>query len=370
MLKTVTARINKYVMFDFFSGAGGLSFGLREAGFEPLFAFDSDRYACETYRLNVGEHIHHDEVSSLTPDLIWKKTGLMKGDLTLICGGPPCQGFSIQRRGQRADQRNDLVSRFTQLATEMEPTVILMENVPGLLGKRGTDHLKVITRILAQSGYEFTMDILDAADYGVAQHRNRAFLVAWKSGSVNGFIFPKATHNENTWVTVRQVTGDLPEPPADHTEHPQFANHTRVSISALNELRIQHVPPGGGRADIPHHLQLPCHKNDNGHRHLDVYGRLEWSKPSATITAMFDNFTRGRFAHPEQNRSITAREGARIQSFPDTFRFCGPKKDVARQIGNAVPPLLAKKLGDAIIDTLEGTREDSPMLQQIDLPYR
>ena len=192
------------------------------------------------------------------------------------------------------------------------------------------------------------------------QHRLRAFLVAWRKDRLPLFEFPKPTHDANTWLTVRSAIGDLPEPPNDFKEHPAYPNHTRVRISQLNELRISHVPEGGGRKDIPVELQLDCHKNDNGHRHLDVYGRMSWSNPSPTITAMFDNFTRGCFAHPSSDRSITGREGARLQSFPDDFRFLGGKKDVARQIGNAVPPRLARHLGEAILAAVEGRCRKSP----------
>jgi DNA (cytosine-5)-methyltransferase 1 len=357
-----------YLMTDLFSGAGGLSLGLKEAGFTPVFAFDSDRYACETYRRNLGEHIHQVDALSFRANFIREVTGLVPGEATLVCGGPPCQGFSIQRRGERTDPRNDLVVIFARLATELAPAVILMENVPGLVGKRGTEHLQSVTKIFEAGGYKYSSAVLDAADYGVPQHRNRAFVVAWHPDRVKYFAFPETTHSDGMWRTVRDAIGDLPEPPEDYTEHPDFANHTRVRVSPLNEQRIAHVPAGGGRADIPTHLQLPCHRNDNGHRHLDVYGRLSWDKPSSTITAMFDNFTRGRFAHPERDRSITAREGARLQSFPDMFRFYGPKKDVARQIGNAVPPLLARRVGEAIIAALEQRSVEQAETQQMKLP--
>jgi DNA (cytosine-5)-methyltransferase 1 len=359
---------NRYVMMDFFSGAGGLSWGMKEAGFTSVFAFDSDSYACESYRRNIGQHIYEVDALTLTSQFIIDKTGLNPGEITLICGGPPCQGFSVQRRGLLTDARNDLVVSFAKIATEFAPTFILMENVPGLVGKRGREHLQLVTQIFRHSGYEYASAVLDAANYGVAQHRKRAFVLAWRPDVIKTVAFPKATHNEGTWKTVREAIGDLPEPPEDYTEHPDFANHTRVHISPLNEQRIAHVPPGGGRLDIPLHLQLPCHRNDNGHRHLDVYGRLSWNKPSGTVTAMFDNFTRGRFAHPDQHRSITAREGARLQSFPDAFRFYGPKKDVARQIGNAVPPLLAQVLGEAIVAALEQRSVDITEANQLGLP--
>jgi DNA (cytosine-5)-methyltransferase 1 len=346
-----------YLMADFFSGAGGLSLGLTNAGFQPVFAFDADPYACETYRRNLGGHVTQTDALALSARVICEKVRIKPGDLTLVCGGPPCQGFSTQRRGMPQDSRNDLVISFATLAADLNPAVILIENVPGLLGERGRDYIHKVAQALEKRGYQHTSRILDAADYGVPQHRLRAFILAWQPTRAAAFSFPRPTHTGTSWLTVRDAIGDLPEPPDDYTEHLRFANHVRVRISPRNELRIAHVPIGGSRIDLPPELQLPCHRNANGHRHLDVYGRLFWDRPAATITAMFDNFTRGRFAHPDRNRSITAREGARLQTFPDTFRFYGPKKDVARQIGNAVPPRLAEQIGSAIISALE-RRED------------
>lgn len=141
--------------------------------------------------------------------------------------------------------------------------------------------------------------------------------------------------------------GDLPSPPADGSEHPIVPNHYREArLSALNKERIRHVPQGGGRLDLPAHLQLACHQGS--HRHLDTYGRLAWDQPSVTITARFDSFTRGRFGHPVEDRSLTLREGARIQGFPDEFVFLGNREECARMIGNAVPPPLAEALGRSL----------------------
>jgi DNA (cytosine-5)-methyltransferase 1 len=359
---------HSYLAADFFCGAGGLSLGLQWAGFQPAFAFDSDPYACQTYRHNLGEHLLRANATTLSVDEIYSSSGLGPGSFTLVCGGPPCQGFSIQRRGQRQDIRNDLVIDFARLAVELHPPIILIENVPQLLGRRGRAYLREVIAYFEGAGYQCDAQVLDAADFGVSQHRLRAFVVARRPDQTSPFVFPRATHDRANRRTVRDAIANLPEPPLDYSEAPGYPNHTRVRITPLNELRIAHVPPGGGRADLPVELQLPCHKNDNGHRHLDVYGRMEWDKPAPTITAMFDSFTRGRFAHPEQNRPITGREGARLQSFPDTFRFYGPKKDVARQIGNAVPPLLACAIGEALRASLdqEARREDS--IRQLSLP--
>jgi DNA (cytosine-5)-methyltransferase 1 len=339
-------------MVDLFCGAGGLSFGLKKEGFETVFAFDSDKYACETYAHNIDSHVFRADAMEVSPELVFAKSGVAPGELTLVCGGPPCQGFSIQRRGQRNDLRNGLVLIFAQLAVALAPQFILLENVPGLLGSRGREQLDATTRLFIKSGYNYSARVLDSADFGVPQNRQRAFIVAWKEHASDTFEFPDAITLGNSRKTVRQAISDLPEPPTDGSEHPEFANHRRVKISQINQVRIAHVPSGGGRIDLPPELQLPCHRKSNGHRHLDVFGRLEWDKPASTITAVFDNFTRGRFAHPSQDRCITAREGARLQGFPDNFRFFGPKKDVARQIGNAVPPPLAEQLGTAIRRTL------------------
>jgi DNA (cytosine-5)-methyltransferase 1 len=344
----------KLPVADLFCGAGGLSLGLKRAGFTPVFATDLDPYACATYEANLGEHVRKCSAAQLSASLICDETGLVPGQLALVCGGPPCQGFSIQRRGKRADERNSLVIDFATIAVGLRPAFILIENVPTLFGARGRTELSQALEVMREAHYEHAARVLDAADYGIPQHRRRAFVVAWRSEDVHGFLFPKPTHDEFSYETVADALRGLPEPLDEFTMHPDFHNHIRVKISAINEERISHVPRGGGRTDLPEHLQLRCHKKANGHRHLDVFGRMEWGKPAPTITAMFDNFTRGRFAHPDQNRCITAREGARLQGFPDTFAFRGPKKDVARQIGNAVPPLLAQRIGEAIAASLLG----------------
>lgn len=330
---------------DLFCGAGGLSLGLENAGIRTAFALDHDRHACETFRSNLGGAVRCGPLSDYPPERILAESGLDVGDAFVVCGGPPCQGFSVQRRGPMEDDRNSLVGEFARVAVALAPKFVLMENVPTLLGARGREHVESFVEIVTRAGYDHAATVLTASEYGVPQNRRRAFVVAWDRERVSGFAFPPPTGPVRT---VRDAIADLPPPPADYTDHPDFPNHKRVKMSAVNLERISHVPEGGGRLDVPEHLQLPCHRNAGGHRHLDVYGRMTWDEPAPTITAMFDNFTRGRFAHPEQDRSVTGREGARLQSFPDDFVFEGPKKEVARQIGNAVPPLLAEHLGRAL----------------------
>ena len=225
----------------------------------------------------------------------------------------------------------------------------MLENVPTLLGPRGRLYIREASLRFSKADYEVHATILEAADFGVPQFRRRALIVAQHRSMRKSFRFPEPTHQTKDRKVVRDAIGDLPPPPADFSAHPDYANHTRVRMSDLNLRRLSFVPEGGGRTHIPEQLRLPCHKVSNGHRHLDVFGRMRWDSPSPTITAMFDNFTRGRFAHPSENRSITGREGARLQSFPDEFVFKGPKKDVARQIGNAVPPLVSEALARSVL---------------------
>jgi DNA (cytosine-5)-methyltransferase 1 len=338
----------RYQSVDCFSGAGGLSLGLSWVGFHPIAAFDADPIACETFNANIRRVAIATTLDAIDPATIRENR---RKRVDLVCGGPPCQGFSMQRRGSRHDSRNVLVVDFVRFALSISPRLIVIENVPGLLGERGRSQLSAAASLLTDAGYQWVSAVVDAADYGVPQRRLRAIVVAWDPDDAKPFEFPMGLSEPAR--TVREAIGDLPEPPPDYSEHPRYPNHIRVRMSDRNLERISHVPPGGGRLDIPEDLQLPCHRQSD-HRHLDVFGRMEWDKPAPTITAMFDNFTRGRFAHPSADRSITGREGARIQSFPDDFRFTGPKKDVARQIGNAVPPQLAASIGHSLRSCLIG----------------
>lgn len=336
-------------LVDLFSGAGGMSLGFREAGYEPVFAADWDVHACRTYAANFGEHVHLMDLGKMEPVQLAKRIVHECGPIDVVAGGAPCQGFSIQRRGEAVDARNDLAIRFAEIAASISPKAIVLENVPTILGPRGREYVTKIFHIWKNAGYEVHASVLGAAEYGVPQLRRRAFIVGVRRDVGTKFVFPKPQVTPSRYKTVRNAIGDMPSPPSDFTEHPEFRNHVRVALSERNLERFSYVPEGGGRLDVPRHLQLPCHLNSNGHRHLDVFGRMWWDRPSGTITAMFDNFTRGRFGHPSENRNITNREGARLQSFPDDFVFWGPKKDVARQIGNAVAPLMARAIAEALL---------------------
>jgi DNA (cytosine-5)-methyltransferase 1 len=345
---------------DLFSGAGGLSLGLRNAGIDLCLAVDNDKWSLKTYACNLGDHLLLAKVEDLTGDDILSAAGLRTGELDLLAGGPPCQGFSVQRRGADDDPRNRLVLEYLRLVRELRPRFFLMENVEGLLSKRGRHFMATLIDSAAQAGYHVQVQKLDAVSFGVPQFRVRAFVVGelLEAGEPPRFRFPEPGEAK---LTVREAIGDLPSPPADGSPHPDIANHYREKrLSPTNLIRLKHIPEGGGREHLPEHLQLPGHKSNPSHRHLDVYGRLAWDEPSVTLTARFDSFTRGKFGHPIEDRSLTLREGARIQTFPDGFEFIGNREECAKQIGNAVPPVLAAQLGQCILDAL---RADSPTRQ-------
>lgn len=348
-------NVSNYLAIDLFAGAGGLSRGLTAAGFRVAAAVDNDRAAVATYRNNLGDHIVEAPIEEVSVADLRRRAGIGIGECTLLAGGPPCQGFSTQRRGDRDDPRNALFLQFVRFVRELRPRYFLIENVGGLLFRHGKPYLKEVIANTGRLGYACHLEAIDAVEFGVPQYRTRAFLVG---EHVNGssepkFRFPRP-RAEAFYRTVRDAIGDLPSPPDDGSHHPDIANHYREArLSPLNIERIRHVPQGGGREHIPAHLQLPCHRDNPSHRHLDVYGRLAWEEPSGTLTARFDSFTRGRFGHPVEHRSITLREGARLQTFPDNFVFEGNREEGARQIGNAVPPLMARNLGGAVIRAIE-----------------
>lgn len=342
---------------DIFAGAGGLSLGLHQAGFEVLFANDIDPAAARTYSCNFPGRVELGDIADLGANDVLRIAGLSAGECDLLVGGPPCQGFSVQRRGPDEDARSLLILDYLRLLEGIRPRLFLMENVGGLLSKRGLHLIELLRNRAELIGYVTQVAKVDAVRFGVPQFRERVLLVGHRRrGAEPIFEFPTATHSRNRWRTVRDAIGDLPSPPEDGSCHPKTPNHYREKrLSTLNLERLRHIPPGGGRENLPLHLQLPCHVNNPSHRHVDVYGRLAWDRPAGTITARFDSFTRGRFAHPEQDRSITLREGARLQTFPDWFVFEGNREEGARQIGNAVPPLLAERLAQAARISLEGT---------------
>lgn len=344
--------MNSYSVIDSFCGAGGLSLGFKNAGFEIIYSHDIDQKSVQTYRYNLGDHAFVNDMYAVTKKSLSEGLKEKIENVDVIIGGPPCQGFSVQRRGSDTDSRNNLVPEFIRFVLEVRPRFFVMENVGGLLSKRGKPFISDLRRRCEKEGYFLHIEKLNAFDYGVPQIRKRVFLVGeLLDGCLAEFVFPSPNKIRNTSATVREAIEDLMNKNSE-----MVSNHIGDRLTPINLERIRSLREGQGRDSLPDKLQLKCHTNNRSHRHLDVYGRMFWDEPSSTITARFDSFSRGRFGHPELDRTITLREGARLQSFPDSFKFFGTKVEVARQIGNAVPPLLALSLAEEITRVLSNKK--------------
>lgn len=338
---------------DAFCGAGGLGLGLARAGFDLLLSFDIDQHCIDTINQNrkyFGHRAERADITNMLNGALLEKCNLVRGELDLLAGGPPCQGFSIQRIGADKDIRNQLVLKYERLIEEVYPKCFVMENVTGIAGKRGRTILHRLISNAEKTGYTVSVQLLNAQDYGVPQRRKRYIIVGVRKDVCSPFEYPKPIMTKKT---VRDTIGNLPEPPIDGSDHPNISLHRRDKLSKKNLERINSITQGQGRDSLPKNLLAKCHRVSSaviGHR--NVYGRMAWDDVAPTITARFDSFTRGQFGHPEQPRTISLREGALLQTFPEDFVFTGNKVDIARQIGNAVPPVLAESIGKSIVKCL------------------
>ena len=359
-------------LIDLFAGAGGMTAGFthfEKHVFEPVWANDFDAAAAKTFERNFG-HMRAGDIVSLLED-----PEVVIPEADVVIGGPPCQGFSLLNKERIGDPRRHLWIPFLEVVRRCNATVFVMENVPQLIG---SSELEAILECAESMGFRTKSAILCAADYGVPQTRYRAILVGAREQSPAPFFPPTRTHrqpqdgphrplfNGNTagwtedaapWRTVREVIADL-EPPTE-TEiredgEPPLDLHVRRNPTKMSEERYRAVPEGGNRFQLQENrpdITPGCwiRKTSGG---TDLFGRLWWDRPSVTVRTEFFKPEKGRYLHPEQHRPITHREAARIQTFPDDFRFVGNKTDIAKQIGNAVPPVLAARLADVVLAML------------------
>jgi DNA (cytosine-5)-methyltransferase 1 len=324
-------RARSVTAIDLFAGCGGLTQGLKQGGFKVLGAVEIDPNATEVYRLNHPEvSVFEGDIRNLKAKKVLKELRLKKGDLGLLAGCPPCQGFSKMRtlNGARVvrDSRNGLLTEFLRFVEQLRPKAIMMENVPGLASNR---RFKRFKSRLKELGYLGKDDILDAANYGVPQRRNRLIYIAALGHPVK---FGKPTKRRKT---VRDaITGLRSSGKSGDAIH-DMPERRSAKVVRL----IKSIPKNGGsRQDLPRHRQLECHKNCDGFK--DVYGRMAWGKLAPTITSGCFNPSKGRFLHPSRNRTITMREAALLQGFPEKYKFSSAhgKVIVAMLIGNALPP--------------------------------
>jgi DNA (cytosine-5)-methyltransferase 1 len=341
---------------DLYCGIGIGSLGFVKAGFQIAAAVDLDEKACTVYEANLGVAPIVRDLRLVSGTEILKHAGLKRGELPLMVGCPPCQGFSTLRRTRlrkrQRDARKSLLGVFGERVQEMLPRTVVLENVSGLVLGRNRRFLRAFLNRLRRLGYSYEYAVLDAADYGTPQHRRRLVLIGTKGSQPT---LPPPTHSnggENgklPWKTVRDAIGDLqPLRAGQRSKRPSLHEATTHSESVLNIIR--QIPlDGGGRRSLPRALWLPCHKRLERRRQRgaeSIYGRMRWDAPSPTITTRSDTPSSGRFVHPTQNRGITLREAARLQSIPDEYRIVGDKARVARWIGNAMPLDLAQALGE------------------------
>lgn len=345
------ASSNMLTVVDLFAGAGGTARGFLDAGFKIVGAVDNDPNANLTYTKNIGVIPKPLDLLKVEATTFRKALGLGRKRVDVLVGCPPCQGFTHLRfEGVEADQRNDLVVRFADFAEALNPKCVVFENVPGLLNRtHGQKLFEQLKNRLHAQGYKTSYGILNATDYGVAQFRRRVVMIGWKGNLTP--ILPPPTHADpnsyevttnglSAWNTV-EIIRTLPSlnPGEQSSDVP---NHVARRFGQRLMEFIELVPKNGGsRTDVPEKYWLDCHKKA-GCGHGDVYGRLHWERPSGTLTSGCTNASKGRFVHPEQNRSLTPREAARLQSFDDQYQFTGSLDSISKQIGNAVPPLLAK----------------------------
>ena len=318
--------------------------GLKEAGFRVVAAVENEMHAYATYKAN------HPEVAAFHQDICTVSGRRLKrlapeGQVDLLVGCPPCQGFSsLTSKYKRMNSANELVAEMGRLAAEVRPRAVMMENVPRMT-TTGKPLLEQLTRKLKRLGYRISVDILQVADYGVPQFRRRLVLLAGRGFAIP---IPRPTHskapkgNLKPWRTVREAIGGMTAPmtfaAANEKGGVQRANwHVVRTLSEVNKKRLKHTRPGDRRSRIPNRLRPDCHKDLNK-GFINVYGRMEWDNVAPTITGGCCTLSKGRFGHPSEDRTISVREAALLQSFPSDYLFDTPYMEyVTKIIGNALP---------------------------------
>lgn len=379
---------------DLFCGAGGITEGFREAGFYCLYANDVMKEAIETFTYNHPEALADNRpIEEVDAAKIRKRLGLSAGDLDVLVGGPPCQGFSINAPERFLDDpRNKLFKHYAKFLAEFQPKTFLFENVPGLLSLGDGKVFRQIEKEFSKLGYNLTVRILFAAHYGVPQERWRLILLGarrglvdhplpthWATGRANfrggrDMVFPMTGTDRlslKPTVVVQDAIGDLPRlkmgegaEEVGYTIEPLSAyarmmrnpegvtfNHYAAKLSKQNAERMKHVPPGGSWRDIPHDLLPKGMQRARRSDHTKRYGRLLPDGLSGTVLTKCDPHW-GTVFLPDQNRTLTVREAARFQSFPDFYRFLGSRVSQYEQVGNAVPVLMARAIAFAIRENL------------------
>ncbi|MBW4491231.1 MAG: DNA cytosine methyltransferase [Trichocoleus desertorum ATA4-8-CV12] len=354
------SQANQFTAIDIFAGGGGLTVGLKRAGFQVVGAVEIEPHAFATYKAN------HPEVQAYKQDVRTIRGEDLRAcsptnEVDLLSGCPPCQGFSsLTYRYRRADPRNQLVLEMGRLVTEVQPRIVMMENVAGL-PDRGKELFDEFIQHLKTLGYLPTWDVLQVADYGVPQSRRRLVLLAGKGFPVD---LPKPTHSRtgedglSPWKTLREAIGNMPKPHVladiQAAGGPlQFNWHVVRALSEMTIKRLQATKPGESRMKIPVELRPACHQHRT-EGFNNVYGRLDWDQVCGTVTSGCTTVSKGRFGHPDEDRTISVREAALIQTFPINYIFDTPYMDhVCEIVGNALPCDFAEVVAQQCIKALD-----------------
>ncbi|MDZ4744711.1 MAG: DNA cytosine methyltransferase [bacterium] len=335
---------------DLFCGAGGLTHGLQRSGIDVRAGIDIDPACRYPYEKNNNTDFWERSIQDVTPEDILNAWG--KAKYRVLAGCAPCQPFSTYMQG-RSDSRDDrwnLLDVFGQLIVDTLPDIVTMENVPRL--KEQEVFLKFIKTLSGCGFKEPTIHEVNCAEYGIPQTRRRLVLLASRHGTVELLPPPRTLKVR----TVSEAIRSLPKLEAGDID-PKDNLHQTCALSSINMTRLKASKPGGTWRDWPEELRSDCHRKPSGKTYSSVYGRMSWDQPSPTITTQFFGFGNGRFGHPEQDRALSFREGAILQSFPRHYKFVAPsqrlnKTTIGRMIGNAVPVKLGEVIGKSIVHHL------------------
>lgn len=343
---------------DFFCSGGGMTNGMRQAGIEVVAGIDNDESCRETYeKNNPGSQFLYADVFKLTAKRLKKQLSIEKNDDNLVLiGCSPCQYWSIIHTDKtRSKKSKNLLMEFERFVNYFRPGYVLVENVPGILKKKDRSGLSEFIENLEENGYVVHFGIVNMNDYGVPQSRRRFSLLATRLHDKPIFPAPDTARRPTVRDTIGEQNGFPKVGPG--TRDTTSFNHSTANVEKKNILRLRKTPKNGGSwLDWRGDKQLK-RLHYRGRGFVDNYGRMTWDKPAPTITTKFTSISNGRFAHPEENRGISLREGATLQTFPKSYLFPDARLNVsARIIGNAVPPLFARRLGEAIMRAHTGSR--------------
>ena len=347
--KKNTSQMPRIEVVDLFCGIGGLSYGMKTAGFNILAGFDLDHTCKFAYETNTGGVFIYKNIKDVTSNDITFRYS--EGSIKILAGCAPCQPFSSYafKNKEKDPDKYDLLYEFGRLVKEVNPDIVTMENVPAIRKFKLKSVLEDFIGLLEDNGYSVWCDVVFCPNFGIPQTRKRLVLIASKLGKVDPLV---ATHSKQDYITVRDTIGNLP-PLSAGQKDPNDSLHRCRALNDLNLKRIKSTPEGGSWKSWPKELILECHKKEGGKSFGSVYGRMKWDEPSPTMTTQCTGIGNGRFGHPSQDRAISAREAALLQTFPYDYKFFKDEKSVSltvasRYIGNAVPPKLGEVIALAI----------------------